>query len=213
MARLRMRPRRPDRRSARGVPFAFGLGCAVVLGFGLSGCAGPESSPTSIPIPSVVDTGMWGTYDSKADACFGVAGDVLSLALVPNNLSLADPESGVSDIDSAIQTAGDAAPGAIAPHYRQMSELVRSFGNELSEWSAAVSARVSATPTATPSTVPTTSAAPSGASPQASAPRSAPGSSASPTPTPDDLPRPAFDGAAFTDQLDSVKAWLSSTCG
>lgn len=193
--------------TAAGTAAAFAV--AAALSLGLAGCGSPQPAPTGIqsPTPSATaDSSEWGAYGGKDDACSAVAGDVLTLALVPKNLALADADGGVADIVGAIDAAADAAPPAIASNYQQLSAIVASYGRELSAWSAAVEA--ASTATATPSAAPSASAA----MPYPSASATAPGGS--PSGTPAAAPeRPVFVDARFTAQLDTVKGWLTDTCG
>ncbi|RFA13409.1 hypothetical protein B7R22_12070 [Subtercola boreus] len=179
------------------------VACVVALAFGFAGCTSAVPSPTGIqspsasPSPSADANPEWGSYGTKEDACAAVAGDVLTLALAPKNLALADPGSGVDDIDDTIRSAAAAAPPAIAPNYTQLSAIVRTFGQALAEWDAAVKAE------APGSSVSAT------ATPGSSGPAPAPTPSQTPAGVPE---RPEFVATAFNAQLDHIKAWLSDTC-
>jgi hypothetical protein len=202
---IRLRPR----------PIAAGCTAlaAGLLVFGLAGCQGSTPAPTGIqsPTPSVSASGdpttEWGGYDGRDEACAAVAGDVLTLALVPKNLALADADGGVDDIDDTIREAAKAAPGAIAPNYLQLSAIVEAYGRDLATWSDAVDA-ASATPSATGTATPTP--------PATATPSPTPGSSAS-SPGRTSLPhppeRPPFVDTRYNAQLDSIKTWLNDTCG
>ncbi|RFA07269.1 hypothetical protein B7R21_13680 [Subtercola boreus] len=184
------------------------VACVVALAFGFAGCTSAKPSPTGIqspttspsasPGPSAGAMSEWGAYGTKDDACSAVAGDVLTLALAPKNLALADPGSGVDDIDDTIRTAAEAAPPAIAPNYTQLSAIVRTFGQALAEWDAAVKTEASS------------SSASATATPGSSGPTSAPTPSQTAAGVPE---RPEFVATAFTAQLDRIKVWLSDTCG
>ncbi|MDF2444117.1 MAG: hypothetical protein JWR01_2320 [Subtercola sp.] len=201
---------RPSRRAL--VARAVAVAGAVALTFAVAGCSTAGPSPTGIQSPSASpspsassDAGAeWGSYDTKDDACAAVAGDVLTLALTPKNLALADPGSGVDDIDDTIRSAGAAAPPAVAPNYAQLSAIVRTFGQTLAAWNEAVEAsagRTSASATPTPGAALSPGAPPPGPAP-------------TPSPTSTGIPeRPEFVDTAFTVQLDSIKAWLTNNCG
>ncbi|RFA19362.1 hypothetical protein B7R25_12100 [Subtercola boreus] len=182
----------------------------AALAVGVIGCSPAEVSPTGIPTPTDQANSEWGSYGNRDDACSAVAGDLLTLALVPKNLALADPGSGVNDIDDVIVAAGTAAPPSVAPNYQQLSALVRSYGVQLAAWSAATAPSPTPTVTQTPSLTlsPTPSPASTPTSPASASP--SPSASASPTSAPD---RPTFDDTPYTARLDGIKTWLSTTCG
>ncbi|RFA10006.1 hypothetical protein B7R54_12925 [Subtercola boreus] len=194
-------------RSAR---LALCVSAAAVLMFGVAACSAPDVSPTVIPNPSLTagpsasTNAEWGAYGTKDDACAAVAGDVLTLALAPKNLALADPDGGVDDIDDTIRTAAASAPPAIAANYAQLSAIVRTYGQALSSWNDEVEA-IRASASATASASASSSASTATANPT-------PGAPATSTPTPEPE-RPAFVDTAFEAQLDSIKNWLSDTCG
>lgn len=190
----------------------------VALVFGLAACSAPDVPPTGIPStapsagPSATASGEWGAYGDRDDACAAVAGDVLTLALAPKNLALADPGSGVDDIDDTIRTAAAAAPPAIAPNYAQLSAIVQAFGRELTAWDDAVQAASgSATAAARPAAAPVSGGGAGGSATASPLPASpAPASPAPASPAPE---RPAFVDTSFTAQLERIKAWLNDTCG
>ncbi|PPF88525.1 hypothetical protein C5B96_02450 [Subtercola sp. Z020] len=199
-------------------PRSFGRGAAALaagaLVVGLAGCQGASPAPTGIQSPTASATASsdpnaeWGGYGSRDEACAAVAGDVLTLALVPKNLALVDADGGVDDIDDTIREAAVAAPGAIAPNYLQLSALVEAYGRDLAAWSRAVDgestgASGSATPAPTAGSTGPTGSTPGGTSTAAS----------TPTPTPSAPERPEFADTRYNAQLDSIKTWLSDTCG
>ncbi|QWT23383.1 hypothetical protein KPL76_11700 [Subtercola sp. PAMC28395] len=194
---------RKSRRVIRAMVAGFlGLALAAVLA-GCTGGSGPTGSPMPTPTvtggtePSSGDPTQWGTYGSRAEACLGVGGDVVALALIPNNLALMNDSAGIGGLDDAIQTMAVAAPPVISGHYLQISAMVLAFGRELDTYNAIVHP-----PTATP---------------DASADRQPAAASAGPgVPSPSlsasDPPRPSFDTTSFGTQLDGIKEWLKTDC-
>ncbi|GAA0995460.1 hypothetical protein [Subtercola frigoramans] len=186
----------------------FGLALAASLA-GCMGGSGPTGSPMPTPtvtggtVPGSGDPAQWGTYGSRAEACLGVGGDVVALALIPNNLALMNDSAGIGGLDDAIQTMAVAAPPPISGHYLQISAMVLSFGRELDKYNAIVHPAPTATPNASAKVAPDqlpvvgASAGPSLPSPSVSA---------------SDPPRPSFDTTSFGTQLDGIKEWLKTDC-
>ncbi|WP_136640793.1 hypothetical protein [Subtercola vilae] len=132
--------------SRRALSAAFGLACALVV---LTGCTAESPAPPTTGAGTPTSTAAatnWGGYGSQDEACTETANNVISLALVPTNLSFATDPGAIADIRSTIERMTAIAPAALTSHYETLAKLVNEYGSELS-----------ATPTPTPAQTPTPS--------------------------------------------------------
>ena len=121
----------------------------------LAGCTGPTppgpEGPGASGSPSPDSTspapvhGPWGAYVDQEGACAGVAGDVVTLSLLPSSLPVSRRVSDVQQVENEVEAMLEAAPPAVASPYARIQLAVDSFGEDL-----AVDASPMATPAPTP---------------------------------------------------------------
>ena len=141
-------------RGFRGVPHARFLKWVVVsavLCTILSGCTDPTppspEGPDASGVPSPNTTspspvhGPWGAYGSQEQACAGVAGDVVTLSLLPSSLPVSQRVEDVQQVEDEVEAMLEAAPPAVASSYARIQLAVDSYGEDLT---------VDASPTPTP---------------------------------------------------------------
>jgi hypothetical protein len=90
---------------------------------------GESAGPT--PVGSAAN-GKWGTYGSRANACEGVAGNVITLSLLPVSLDLGGTEEDLAGLENEVQEIKEAAPAELKDEFAQVQLLVDSFGDQLS---------------------------------------------------------------------------------
>ena len=126
-------------RGFRGVPHARFLKWVVVsavLCTILSGCTDPTppspEGPDASGVPSPNTTspspvhGPWGAYGSQEQACAGVAGDVVTLSLLPSSLPVSQRVEDVQQVEDEVEAMLEAAPPAVASSYARIQLAVDS---------------------------------------------------------------------------------------
>lgn len=180
--------RSPNRRASA---IAFCTGGTLVL---LTGCGAPAamSSGTVQSDPVSSASAQWGGYGGRDEACTETANNVISLGLVPTNLSFATDSGSTDDIRSTIQEMEELAPTTLRHRYEAVSVLIEQYGNDLP---------AGALPTSTPNATTTPSATP---------PSNIPGPPATASPTANPVPR--FDSDGFDEQINEIATWLQENC-
>ncbi len=109
--------------------------------------SGPPSPDTTSSAPV---HGPWGAYGNQEQACAGVAGDVVTLSLLPSSLPVSQRVADVQQVEDEVEAMLEAAPPAVASSYARIQLAVDSYGEDLA---------ADASPTATPAPTSTPAAA------------------------------------------------------